>query len=59
MKTGRFQADVASIDEEVERAVPDSELPSVSMTWTMCEIESFAKLASEEQPNLRHNSFEQ
>ena len=35
---------------ELERATPDFELQSVSMTWTANEIESFAKLASGEQP---------
>lgn len=38
------------VTPELERVAPDFDLPSVSMTWTVAEIESFAKLASEEQP---------
>ncbi|HEV2989131.1 MAG TPA: hypothetical protein VG759_11875 [Candidatus Angelobacter sp.] len=38
------------VTPELERVASDFELPSVSMTWTASEIESFAKLASEEQP---------
>lgn len=38
------------VTPELERVAPDFDLPSVSMTWTPAEVESFAKLASEEQP---------
>lgn len=52
---------IAAIDEqgdvirelvtpELERVAPNFNLPSISLTWTAEEVESFAKLASEEQP---------
>lgn len=38
------------VTPELERVALEFDLPSVSMTWTPAEIESFGKLASEEQP---------
>lgn len=38
------------VTPELERVAPDFDLPSVALTWTAEEVESFAKLASEEQP---------
>jgi hypothetical protein len=38
------------VTPELERVAPDFELPSVSTTWTVPEVESFGQLASEEQP---------
>lgn len=37
------------ITPELERVAPEFDLPSVSTTWTLQEVESFGKLASEGQ----------
>ena len=38
------------VTPELERVAPDFDLPSVATIWTEREIESFKKLASEDQP---------
>lgn len=38
------------VTPELERVAPDFDLPSISTTWTLQEVESFGKLASETQP---------
>jgi hypothetical protein len=38
------------VTPELERVAAEFDLPSVSTTWTLEEVESFGKLASEEQP---------
>ena len=38
------------ITPELERIAPDFDLPSICTTWTLQEVESFGKLASESQP---------
>lgn len=38
------------VTPELERVAPDFDLPSISTTWTLQEVESFGKQASEEQP---------
>jgi len=38
------------VTPELERVAPEFELPSISTTWTLQEVESFGELASESQP---------
>jgi len=38
------------VTPELERIAPEFDLPSVSTTWTLQEVESFGKLASGEKP---------
>jgi hypothetical protein len=38
------------ITPELERVAPEFDLPSISTTWTLEEVESFGKLASKSQP---------
>ena len=38
------------VTPQLERIAPDLSLPSVSMTWTVEEVENFGKLATTERP---------
>jgi hypothetical protein len=38
------------VTPELERITPEFDLPSISTTWTLQEVESFGKLASGQQP---------
>jgi hypothetical protein len=38
------------VTPELERIAPEFDLPSISTTWTLQEVESFGKLASGDQP---------
>ncbi|MGD0932272.1 MAG: hypothetical protein ABR902_16600 [Candidatus Korobacteraceae bacterium] len=38
------------VTPELERVAPEFDLPSISTAWTLEEVDSFGKLASESQP---------